>query len=227
MTPLVIGVGVAAKAPLPGLCKTRLTPNLTLETAARIYEALLMDTLALVESFPEVRRFLFAAPEQDGVSVLAQAFPHWPVVKQHGLHLGERLANAIHHMLVNGCDVAIMLGSDSPLVPLHQALNACRWLVEGGRRQRAVLGPSSDGGYYLIALSADAPTLFSNIPWSTARVLEVSRQRAQAANLELCELDVATDVDDIPSLQRFAECLRVAPGAERSRQVLRELQIIE
>lgn len=220
-TPLRVGVGIVAKAPVPGHCKTRLSPPLTAEEAAAVYQALLLDTAALVERC-DGERFMFAAPEHDGVARLRMLFPRWQVVEQRGANLGERLLAAVEHILLNGCDVAIMVGSDAPLIPLLSCVHAWRWLAENPARDRAVFGPSGDGGYYLIALSRPLRPLFSSIPWSTPAVMAASRRQAQDHNIELMELPPADDVDDHASLMAFVQQLQVDPTPRACARLLLE-----
>ncbi|MEW5848569.1 MAG: TIGR04282 family arsenosugar biosynthesis glycosyltransferase [Myxococcota bacterium] len=215
---MTVGIGVMAKAPVPGHCKTRLTPPLTPVQAARLYEALLLDTLDLVRSIPGVRKYVFVAPEHDGVTTLQRLAPDAPVIPQPAGNLGVRLDAALQHMLSHGCDAAMMLGSDAPIIPLQEAVTECAWLTAGPQR-RALLGPADDGGYYLIGVARHCPELFHDVPWSTEQVAEVTRQRAREAGVVLRELGVGADVDDVAGLRALASHRR---GAARTRALLDE-----
>jgi len=106
----------------------------------------------------------------------------------------------------------VVVGSDLPDLPsrlLRDALDALR-----GHEARAVLGPASDGGYYLIGLNRPQPALFDRIQWSTERVLAQTRQTAKAQGLQVLLLDEWTDVDDAADLDRL---LRDAPESTAAR----------
>src|SRR5258708_13599038 len=89
-----VTVGVMARAPLPGRCKTRLAPALGAEGASTLYRAMFLDTLDALDRLSGVRKVVLAAPEDDGASILGTLAPSsWRVLAQRGRDLGERLAN--------------------------------------------------------------------------------------------------------------------------------------
>src|SRR5207245_8313091 len=110
-------VGVMARAPIPGRCKTRLAAAIGAEEAAALYQAMLLDSLEAFARIGASRNALLAAPEDDGVEVLRALSPRgWEVIPQDGASLGERLAAAFRTLGGRGSPVAL-LDSDSPTVP--------------------------------------------------------------------------------------------------------------
>jgi rSAM/selenodomain-associated transferase 1 len=196
-----------ARAPIAGRCKSRLATVVGDQRAAALYRAMLLDTLdALSASLgTEARLIVMAAPEDDGVAVLrALASPSWDVLPQQGEGLGARLADAAIR-LGSGGDVVALFDSDSPTVDFDVA---ARSLQKLHGPHRAVMGPCTDGGYYLIALTSLDIGVFDGIDWSTPRVQEQTRARCTALGVALQELPVGYDVDDAEGLSR----LRAAPG---------------
>lgn len=116
---------------------------------------------------------------------------------------GRCLLHAIQGMLDRGHPAACVLSSDSPTLPTRVLAEAARRLLAPG--DRAVLGASEDGGYYLLGLKASHARLFSGIAWSTAGVAEATRERAREIGLELVEFEPWYDVDDAASLAMLIE----------------------
>jgi rSAM/selenodomain-associated transferase 1 len=206
-----------ARAPVPGRCKSRLAAVVGESRAAALYEAMLLDTLdALSAALPaEVRRVVMAAPEEDGVSVLRALAPaEWEVVAQLGDGLGARLADAVLRLGAGG-DTVALVDSDSPTVDFGVVARSLARLREP---HQAMMGPCTDGGYYLIALTSPDTGVFAGIDWSTPRVQEQTRARCTALGIALHELPLGHDVDDAEGLAR----LRAAPeGAPRTVELLR------
>lgn len=188
---------------MAGQVKTRLIGDLTPAEAAALHGAFLEDLLArLVFGEFHLRLAWAVAP--------GEPVPSGPVpgLRQEGRDLGERLFAALRRM---GEDYPVVaaLGSDHPAVPLqviHQAFER----VERGAD--LVLGPAEDGGYYLIALRAEAlhRELFQGIPWSTPQVLAATLERARTLGLALELLPQGADVDTPEDLRRLAQ--RLAAG---------------
>ena len=182
---------VLAKAPLPGLAKTRLIPALGSEGAARLAERLLAHTLAQARAAGFGRLRLLGSPDATHPAFQAQAGGA-ELGAQRGQDLGERMHNALLEGL-SGHARALLIGTDAPRLDaarLHQAAEALREVD-------AVFVPALDGGYALVGLRAHPqPALFQGMVWSTPRVMAETRQRLQAAGLRHLELDPVGDVDE-------------------------------
>ena len=215
------------KAPRAGTVKTRLVPPLTFEEAAQLNVRFLQDTAATMqqacsESAMGVAVYTPIGSEADYVDILPSDFRLLP---QRGERFGERLAFAAEDLFRCGFSSVCLIDSDSPTVPVAAYTQAIALLSHP--TDRVVLGPSDDGGYYLIGLGHDHSKLFEGIDWSTERVLEQTKQRAEELVLEVSLLPSAFDVDDAVTLRRLCDellsdkpCADVAP---RTRKFLAEL----
>lgn len=221
------------KPGVPGRVKTRLTTELTPEQAAAIHRAFVDDLLERLARGAFELRIAWALAPGEAVPESApspEPGPEAPAapasLRQEGADLGERLYRGLHAAATaDGGAVAVAaLGSDHPTVDLDVLAEAFE-RVEAGAD--VVLGPSLDGGYYLIVVAARAltPELFTGIDWSTERVLEQSVARIEAAGLRLEQVAAALDVDTPDDLRRLAEELAGADPAlcPRTRTLLAKL----
>ncbi len=214
-----VTIGVMARAPVAGRCKTRLAKTLGAEGAARLYAAMLADRLAALDALPGARCIIVAAPEDDGVSVLRGLAPAgWEIVEQRGADLGARLGNAFRD-LVGGGDLVCLVDSDSPTVSF-----ATLWadLAKPRGPRTVVAGPCEDGGYYLIGMTSLELGVLRDVPWSTSGVMRTTRERCAELGLRLEELAEAYDVDEAPEVDRLARDLVASPElAPRTAAALR------
>lgn len=190
---------VVAKAPLEGLVKTRLCPYLSPGEAAALYECLLSDIVTKMEEYQASEFWLAFAP--GGEAYFRRTYPETRLLAQRGKDLGERL----HHIFVDlfrmGYEEIIVADSDSPTVPLSSIEEAYAKLNE--EKCDVVLGPSTDGGYYLIGLKHPTEGLFHDIPWSTEGVLGRTLKKAGDLGLKVALLSPAYDIDIEKDLQRL------------------------
>ncbi|WP_462322853.1 TIGR04282 family arsenosugar biosynthesis glycosyltransferase [Halochromatium sp.] len=186
---------VFAKAPVPGACKTRLIPALGPEGAARLAEALLIDTLDRIATADLAQIELWCAPDISHPLFQALAERHGLSLQtQFGADLGERMLAATAAALASA-EPVLLIGTDCPDLDadyLQQALAALA-------RRPAVLGPANDGGYVLLGLRRSTapvlPALFAPMPWGSDQVAAMTRERMRAAGLEWTELPTLTDID--------------------------------
>ena len=206
-------LAVMTKAPLAGQAKTRLVPPLTHNEAARLNACFLRDTAAAIQQACEsnaigVGVFTPIGSEGSYIDILPQEFQLLP---QRGDGFGERLAFAVDDLFGCGFGSVCLIDSDSPTVPAESYAQAVTLLSQSG--DRVTLGPSDDGGYYLIGLKENHRELFEKIDWSTARVLDQTRRRAEELHLEVALLPNGYDVDDATTLQRLCGELLSAESA--------------
>jgi glycosyltransferase A (GT-A) superfamily protein (DUF2064 family) len=175
---------VIAKAPLPGLVKTRLCPPLEPDQAAAVAAACLLDTLDAASAVPAGRHVLVI----DG-DVVPWRPPNWEVVAQRGGPLEERLANAFGDVGLP----AVVIAMDTPQVRATSLARAIGAVREG----RAVIGPAHDGGYWALGLptGADPEAVFAGVPMSTSYTAAVQRQRLVGLGYPVDQLEVLRDVD--------------------------------
>ena len=198
---------VIAKRPTPGQTKTRLTPPLTAEQAAALYECFLVDTLDLVRRVPETDPLIAYLPAEARAYFAALA-PDFGLVLQEGAGLGERLDNALTGCLKRGYERAVIMNSDGPTLPASHLARAFDALSDGAD---VTLGPSADGGYYLIGVRRPAPRLLREVRMSTPTVLADTLALAAEEGLRVELLPAWYDVDEAADLVRLAGELADAP----------------
>lgn len=186
---------VFAKEPIAGKVKTRLTPPLDPADAVLLYTAFVEDTCAAVAaSAKKGDRRVLAAPGGAGpvLEGIAKRLG-FETVAQEGPDLGARMAHAIRAELERGAKTVILVGSDSPTLP-RRSFGLAKVLLR--RAPAAVLGPSNDGGYWLVGASGAVPDLFTDIPWSTREVLPATLARAKSRDVRLSLVQFWYDVDE-------------------------------
>jgi rSAM/selenodomain-associated transferase 1 len=198
---------VVAKRPAAGQTKTRLTPPLTPEQAAQLYESFLRDTLDLVRCVPGVRPIIAYLPE-DAQGYFQELAPDFALLQQVGDDLGKRLDNALTHCLSDGFEQAVIMDSDSPTLPVDYLIRAFRALESAD----AVVGPCDDGGYYLIGLKRPAPRLLREVRMSTPTVMRDTLALAAQAHLTVAQLPAWYDVDSVAELERLRTELPLLPS---------------
>lgn len=201
-------VAIMAKAPRPGEVKTRLCPPLSAEDASDLYGCFLRDKIEQVAALPRARPIIAFTPTE-GKAFFEAAAPGFLLLPQQGADLGARLANGVEALFAAGHAAVLMIDSDTPTLPgafLDQAIDA---IATPGTD--VVLGPSADGGYYLIGLRRLYRELFQGIRWSTAHVLPETVRRAQALGLVVATLPGWFDVDTPDDMVRLRASLATAP----------------
>ena len=193
-------LAVMAKVPHAGPVKTRLTPPLTTEEAAQLSVCFLRDITANILGLTDDRaeRVILYTPENAERSLKTLVPDGFRFTPQRGTTLAERLANAGTELLDEFQSVCL-INSDSPTLPRQILVSALSCLELEG--DRVVLGPSQDGGYYLIGLKQPHPSLFDRIAWSTPDVLAQTIERAREIDLNVELLPPWYDVDDAAALQ--------------------------
>jgi rSAM/selenodomain-associated transferase 1 len=192
-------LAVMAKAPRPGRVKTRLSPPLTLEQTAALNVCFLRDTTENLASIAGAAGLISYTPAGDEAlfdGLLPETFG---LVLQRGDGFGERLLAAAEDILAIGYGAVCLIDSDSPTVPAAAFREAVDALERAGNR--VVLGPSHDGGYYLIGMKRAHAAAFERITWSTGSVLEETLERCREAGLEVVMLPMWYDVDDGATLE--------------------------
>ncbi|MFO7572715.1 MAG: TIGR04282 family arsenosugar biosynthesis glycosyltransferase [Gaiellaceae bacterium] len=190
---------VVAKAPEPGRVKTRLVPLLGEHGAATLCRAMLLDTLETCRlEVADVGVLYARAGERAALAALAG--PGAPLVLQEGEGHACALRTGMRATLAER-DSALLVASDVPGVPPGSPRRALTALEAGAD---VVLGPSEDGGYWLVGMREPHVAPFERIPWSTGTVLEVTLDRCRAAGLEVALVDSWRDVDTPEDLAAIA-----------------------
>ena len=194
----MVALTVMAKAPRPGKVKTRLQPPLTADEAAALNVCFLRDTTANLATVPGAAPLVCYTPVGDEEAFAGLLPEGYALIAQRGDGFGERLLLGATDILACGFGAVCLIDSDSPTVPTAAYRQAVETLHRPG--DRVVLGPSVDGGYYLIGMKAAHPEPFARITWSTGSVYAETVERVREAGLELVELPAWYDVDDGPTL---------------------------
>jgi rSAM/selenodomain-associated transferase 1 len=191
---------LTAKPPVPGQVKTRFQPELTPEQAAALYRAFLQDTLTLMRSVPGVQYGL-VFPRDGDRAAFGDLIPgdFW-LRRQAAVGLTDTLGGTLTEALGRGHSGVIFLSSDSPSLPVTALEQAIGRLAT----HDVVIGPATDGGYYLIGLKQVVPALFERMPWSTPAVLGETLVRTRRAGLRVGCTPPWYDVDSFENLRFLA-----------------------
>jgi uncharacterized protein len=195
-----------AKAPRPGAVKTRLTTSLSLDAATELYCCLLEDTLALARSLSDVEVAIMC-PDCDVNQLKQLVGKDASIVAQKGDGLAAGLTSVFAHYANDDHRPIIAFNSDSPHLPRAVLDDAFETLAT----HDLVVGPTHDGGYYLVGAKASHPTLFANDGMGTSSALERLLSRARSLELSVGFASPFYDIDVVDDLTRLAAELRVNP----------------
>jgi len=201
--------------------KTRLLASLPTADGAGLRRALLRDTLDVVGRIEAASKAVLYTPE-DAETEFRELVPVGTrLLPQRGRDLGERLHHAFVDLLQGETEAALIIGSDVPTLPPRYVEMGIEALDQ--RPGHVVLGPSPDGGYYLIGLTRPAPRLFEDIPWGTSGVTERTLERARGLALDVELLPEWYDIDSAGDLEALArgDTAGAAPTATHTRAWLR------
>jgi rSAM/selenodomain-associated transferase 1 len=227
-------LAVMVKAPRSGEVKTRLVPPLCAEEASHLSACFVKDIVAnLLAVSASVPVDCYAAYSPAGSEALFRDFLPRQIrmLPPRSIGLANSLPDTVEDLIAAGYEGACLVNADSPTLPASLLAEAITSLRAAG--DRVVLGPATDGGYYLIGLKQPHRQLFHDIAWSTERVYRQTAERAASIGLELVTLPAWYDVDDAASLdllcrelldgQRPPQCIRDGYAASQTRDYLRGL----
>ena len=215
-----VALGVFVKEPIPGTVKTRLGAEIGLDESAHLYEQFVNDLVGRFRKLPQ-RLIMGYSPDTvsaknwvgglfsgdqavsggnetgstGGLEGITEKVDLW---SQPSGGLGERIIAFFYHAFSDpDVESVVLIGSDSPTIPREYLLRAFEWL----RHEDCVVGPSSDGGYYLIGLRRPCDELFQEVVWSESSVLSQTIEKIQQAGLSLKLLPVWYDIDSRDDLE--------------------------
>jgi rSAM/selenodomain-associated transferase 1 len=197
---------IMAKAPRPGMVKTRLAPCLSQEAILAFYYCLLDDTLALARSLGNAEVAIMC-PQSDVRDLSHLAGKEVSVVAQNGEGLAAGLTSVFARFTEDRQRRIIAFNSDSPHLPRSVLEDAFETLVA----HDLVIGPTHDGGYYLVGAKTSYPALFAGDGMGTSSALDRLLSRARTLELSIGFADPFYDIDVVDDLSRLAEDLRLAP----------------
>lgn len=188
---------IFVKYPEPGSVKTRLAKNIGSESAALLYRNMAEGIIYDLSKLTQYRKIIFFDPPERRNEVT-----HWlkisglSFVAQEGNSLGERMSNAFGHAFSIGAEKAVVVGTDCPQITAQTIINAFEKL----ETSEAVIGPSHDGGYYLLGMRRLILELFHDIDWSTNLVFDQTMKKLRHNGIKSECLEMLRDVDTIEDL---------------------------
>jgi uncharacterized protein len=202
---------VFLKYPEPGRVKTRLAADIGADVAVELYRRFVADTLATVDGLDVTVRIHFSPCDAAGL-VRDWLGPDYDLTPQQGIDLGERMKVAFSAGFDEGFTRAVIIGSDSPDIPphlYHQAFDALD-------SSEAVIGPATDGGYYLLGFrdSTFTPGVFDGVAWSSDRVFAETLTHLTSAGRTVHRLPEWRDIDCIDDLHALARTIGDSDGSD-------------
>jgi len=190
------------KYPERGKIKTRLAAALGDDAAYDLYLCFLRDIAAMTAQVNAEVIIVYSGPDQAAFD----DFPGVQCFRQRGSDIGERMFFALQDVFAQGFKRIVLIGSDSPDLPANFVNDAFVKLALAD----VVMGPSMDGGYYLIGCKPDSlrQSIFHDIPWSTKKVFNETLRRIEAGGLKAAILTDWPDIDEVDGLKRFFEANR-------------------
>ena len=184
-----------ARDPILGQVKTRLRPSFDDETILKLYICFVEDSLEKIRQVGNVECFVGVSPENHSGFFLGIESFGMSLFVQRGKDLGEKMRQAFVDRFAEGYNKVVIIGSDSPSLPvsyINKALASDKDLV---------LGPSTDGGYYLIAMSGKVSEVFSGVAWGTENVLDETLKKIKGTSISFELLPIWYDVDSPDDLK--------------------------
>ncbi len=203
------GIFVMMKYPEVGGVKARLAQSIGEEAAASLYRAFIQDTLTTVRSL-DIPFHIAVYPPESHEQFAQWLGPSYQFFHQQGMNLGKRLQNGFATMFMNEYQQVIALASDSPDLPIEILQTA----VSSLQTNKVVIGPATDGGYYLIGFSNDffIPDAFEEISWSTETVFQETLSRIESVTHQVHVLPQWADIDTKSELKEFYETYQMQPS---------------
>ncbi len=197
---------IFAKLPRAGDVKTRLGEAIGMQEAARIYQCFAEHAFSLGRELleKECKVYVFYGPAASVDEMRTWVGPLLRLIPQEGMTLGDRMHHAFEVTFAEGSKRSVIIGTDVPeldLLTLEQAFNSLS-------HQDAVIGPSSDGGYYLLGMNAPTKELFDDVAWSSETVYHETIQRLSRLNLSFAQFDELADIDTIADYKAYQDRMR-------------------
>ncbi len=190
---MTTSIVIFAKQPIEGRTKIRLGRTLGMAYSAKLAECFIHDSLALVRNLPIGQKNVAYLPEEARgyFRELVKPLLEFSTYPQRGQDLGERMQNAIQREFSNGAASVVVLDTDSPTLPGQYIMQAFELL----KKVDFVLGPTCDGGCYLMGASLPGITPFSSVPWGTPQTFKKTVHNISTAGLKLAITPPWYDVD--------------------------------
>lgn len=196
---------VFVRTPELNRVKTRLQGSLGSDRTLKIYKDFISQTLHTCDHLRGVNKFLGCFPtHQDAFLKRLSRRHNLQLFNQVGRDLGEKFINAFQDRFAEGYRQVVIIGSDSPTIPVDYIRQAFREL----QRKEIVLGPCTDGGYYLVGATRISDKFFQRIPWDSHRVLNRTLDKLNSEKVRYSLLPFWYDIDDIQDLEFYKRHMR-------------------
>ena len=199
---------IMTKIPLAGTVKTRLQSFLSAEECAELAAAFLMDTENKAKTVCNETIIAFSPPGKGMELENLLQYEH-EFIEQTGADLGERMFNAFQFAFEKDLDAVVMIGTDSPTFPPEFIAKAFEFL----EKTDAVLGKTTDGGFYLIGLHRLKREIFENVEWSSPNTFAQTKRNFMHLNFDLREIPAWYDVDEPADLRRLCSEFQINESA--------------
>lgn len=213
----MLQLGVFAKYWAPGEVKTRLAAAIGEIPAARLHRVFLETLLRRFAGVGD-RRVLAYSPAARAAEFAALNAPGWSLESQGDGDLGQRMQAYFRSAFAAGATRVVLIGSDSPTVPEE----VIQMAFEALKDRRAVLGPATDGGYYLVGAAEAVPPIFDRMAWSQPAVWAQTVERLQGNDWDFAVLSGWYDVDEVSDLEQLARELEEQHRGDAAFEELRQ-----
>ena len=210
---------VFAREPKDGKVKTRLCMDLSKPTVTRLYKAFVKDVLNVARKTRCDQRFIYYVGSGSSIPFLKRAGKQFQLRRQMGKDLGERMHKAFVYCRKKHFERIVIIGTDCLTLNSRDIESA----LEKLESYDCVLGPSKDGGYYLIALKSPHWRLFEGIDWSTSSVLKQTLQRARKLNKKTFLLREREDIDTLAHLKKLPHYIRKSSMALHTQKIIKRI----
>ncbi len=188
---------IFVKDPVPGKVKTRMQPTLTPAQSCNLYRAMGLDIVSNISANSTFDIEIHFWPPDATSKIRNWLKVPYPLLPQSEGDLGKKMMSAFENAFKAGYKRCVIIGSDLPNINTQRILAA----FEALQTFDLVLGPTTDGGYYLIGSSKRLPQLFNNVAWSTETVYEQTMHNAEAQQISTHILPIETDIDSIDEVK--------------------------
>ncbi|HRI65550.1 MAG TPA: hypothetical protein PK156_14980 [Polyangium sp.] len=203
--PQRLALGVLTRVPVAGAVKRHLSPPLSPQRAAELSAALLADLLGVLTLLPMGYRALLCDSEAARDTLKNNLPPRWQAAAINETALDRQIAKGLDHLYATGVEAAGIVTSDSPFVSLDEIYEGLMWLT---KRRGLLLGPTTTGSLYFVAMSHAEPALFDGVDWTSPGVVKRLEQRAKDLKIETQTLSQVAEVETKDELIRFVKDVR-------------------
>lgn len=203
-------IAIFSRAPVNGRVKTRLSKDLDETVVVNLYKNFVLDILQKIKSSKIQYKIFYDPPDTKNVMVEWLGADN-EFILQQGSDLGERMKNVFNTMFEDSISSAVIIGTDFPDLPVKHLFEA----FDGLKKSNAVIGPTFDGGYYLIGFNKDSflSHAFDHMPWGSNTVFKDTMALLNKTNLSVHVLPVWRDVDTYDDLKDLIQFLKKKPNA--------------